>query len=273
MDLIKEINQSSNPNTILKTFNNINNSKIISLKSKMNDLLSNNDLLKDKLKYDKLPYYLNYILSFLSISYPFINNHADSMIDQLLLIDSYHIHPSILQLYLTNIINNLCINDIAALKSIANIYVEIDGFILAIFSNIFESVDAEYNDVEHIIGFNKLNELDSVTFDNIFNNLINNDDNNNFLKINLFLIKINHNFQIFFDDIDKYDCDIRGKFDNINELYKSHIMISFNELNLYNCFSKMNINLSNVMNALDKYIFYYWIDIISKKNKSYIDNL
>ena len=175
MDSIKNINHSSNADIILKTFNNINNSKIISLKSKMNDLIrnyiDNNEQIKDKLIYNKLPYYLNYILSLLSVSYPFINSYVDNIIEQLLLIDSFHIHPSILQLYITNIINNLCIDNINILKSVANIYIEIE-LILSIFSDLFDLIDVEYIDVENIIGFNKLNELDSVTFNNIFNNVI-----------------------------------------------------------------------------------------------------
>lgn len=222
------------------------------------------------------------------MSYPIIENNINDIIEQLTLIDKYNIHPAILQLFVTNFIHNSCINEIInnnnkkIINSISDINSEIE-LIFSIFNDVFNEIDSEYKDVEELIGFNKLSNLDHDSFVNTLNETIMNDNNDNLYKINLFLISINHNSHNFCDDYyenmkkdisnitNKYDFDMK-LFNDLNQQYKSDILISFNDLKLYNCFANMSINISDVISATDKFIFYFWIDIISQINKKFFDN-
>lgn len=277
-DLISSIDDNSSYEEIYDVQNKIENLKISLIKDKMNNIIRKNIILK----YDKLPKYLNYILSILSDSYPIINKNIDKIINNLLLVDQYIIHPLIFNSILTNLIYNCYIIEIdesydELKESLMKIQKEIE-FITEIFSPIYNEIDNEFNNIDEITNYNYIEMLNNNDFNKLFDSITLEQTTlkNKFIKLNCFFKSINNmlsddineNINIFVYDksLNKFNNDI-NILNKINTFFNNYLNNNYNYLKKYLIFSDINFKPKNNRNVI-----YYWTDIIAYINCKEINN-
>ncbi len=273
---------------IFQILTNLNITKIKLVKSKMNDLILKLDY---KQSFNDLPPYLDYTLYLLNKSYKILNKYNNKIIQILLMIDKYDIHPSIIQSLYTNIIFSVYIDEIlnqqlktnqTIIESISNIYTEID-IIMSIFNDIFISVDTEYKMNEDKLCYNSISSLKDVDFlsliDNLDNDIFKSILDKNIVLLNTMIIKVEHLTQDIMNTyLIKLNLEKSSNSKLDDDLLLSKLIIDeFNTqiINNYKYITRFETynNMANIdiLSFEQKNFIYYWIDYIALKNKETLE--
>jgi len=286
--MVHTLTNDSTFENIFQILTNLNITKIKLVKSKMNDLILKLDY---KQSFNDLPPYLDYTLYLLNKSYKILNKYNNKIIQILLMIDGYDIHPSIIQSLYTNIIFSIYIDEIlnqqlktnqTIIESISNIYTEID-IIMSIFNDIFISVDTEYKMNEDRLCYNSISSLKEVDFlsliDNLDNNIFKSILDKNIVLLNTMIIKVEHLTQ---DIMNTYLIKLNLEKSSNNKLdddllLSKLIIDEFNTqiINNYKYITRFETynNMANIdiLSFEQKNFIYYWIDYIALKNKETLE--
>lgn len=287
--MVHTLTNDSTFENIFEILNNLNITKIKLTKSKMNDLILKLDYKKT---FNDLPPYLDYTLYLLNKSYKILNKYNNKIIQILLIIDEYNIHPSIIQSLYTNIIFSVYIDEIlnqqlktdqTIIELISNIYTELD-IIMSMFNDIFISVDTEYKMNEDKLCYNSISSLNDIDFlsliDNIDNDIFSKSIlDKNIVLLNTMIIKVEHLTQDIMNDYLinlNLDKSSNSKLDD-DILLSKLIIDEFNKQIINNYKYLIKFQLYNNMADIDilsfekKNFIYYWIDYIALKNKETLE--
>jgi len=288
------LNNDSSYDDIFYILTDLNITKIKLIKFKMNDLIDN---MNHNKKYNNLPPYLDYILYMLSISFTILNKYSDGIIQILLLVDNYDIHPSIFQSVFANIIFSIYIEEMTInpqmiyneqyLESITNIYSEIE-ILMSIFNNIFIDVDEQYKHFEVKLCYNSINSLSNIDFLELLDN-INNDIfkqnilDNKILILNTMIVQIEHQTQQSMNDEyfihttteqsftnNRLNCDLL-LFNKIKSEYNTHIINNYNYMTKFEIYNK--ITDIDILKFEQKNSIYFWINNIGVINGKVLDSM
>jgi len=230
----------------------LNSLKINKIKTLMNELNNKS--------------YIDYLYDLLEQSYPIIKDKKNIIMEILLDINKYDIHPMIIQQIFSNFIYSCHIDNIQSLDQyyitlLSNITNEVE-IAMSIFYNIFEEIDQEFITIENEIGYN---ELCNLTLDE-FNKLLDDEVKKEFNQkniLNMMLVQIDK--MIPNDILDNINDNI---YETIKQRYIEMSTSIYKSLKRFHPFNK--IDEIDILKLLEKHFIYYWIEYITKLNMNLI---
>jgi hypothetical protein len=230
----------------------LNSLKINKIKNLMNELNNKS--------------YIDYLYDLLEQSYPIIKDKKNIIMEILLDINKYDIHPMIIQQIFSNFIYSCHIDNIQSLDQdyitlLSNITNEVE-IAMSIFYNIFEEIDQEFINIENEIGYN---ELCNLTLDE-FNRLLDDEIKKEFNQkniLNMMLVQIDK--MIPNDILDDINDNI---YETIKQRYIEMSTSIYKSLKRFHPFNK--IDEIDILKLLEKHFIYYWIEYITKLNMNLI---
>lgn len=289
----KTLNDNSTNEQILNVHNIIISNKIDEIVSLMNTKINNDKNLK--IFDEHLPKYINYVLSMVIKSYPFMNKYINKIIEFINIINNYRFHPLLYHQIITNliitghIIEFKNINDKTIFGTLHNIHIETE-MIFSIFNDIFISVDEKYKETELFFGYDLLSNLSLFETCKILTDHQNNHNEINNLgsrikNINMLLIHLDHLNQYEMNEhfesptleniklIDNlFDIEIE-MCKTILRFFEDTLISNYKMSNKFNVFKNINISNENILKFSKKNGLYYMNDIIATLNNNILQDL
>lgn len=210
--------------------------------------------------------YIEYLYDLLEQSYPIIKDKKDSIMEILLDINKYDIHPMIIQQIFSNFIYTCHINNIQSLDQdyitlLSNISNEVE-IAMSVFYNIFEEIDQEFLNIENEIGYNELCNLTLSEFNKLLDDEIKKEFNQKNI-LNMMLVQLDK--MIPNDILEDIDNDI---YETIKKRYIEMSIGNYRSLKRFHPFNK--IDEIDILKLLEKHFIYYWIEYMTKLNMNTI---
>lgn len=280
----KLINQFKSATSYQQLFNvHINNNelKIKYIKTKMNDQVGNiNNFLIDK------------IITY----YQFIKTDTENLNKLINIVNQYNIHPLILKNLLYTLVHSCFIiklnNDISLRTNdqFTNLMLDIVpniDIIFSIFDPIFDEADIKFKEIDELIGYNKINDIDKYELNNLYCTITNITCNTYITKsdsLNIFLKHLQDiiNQDIINDDIMNFTENKFKKLNNLNDIINIyHAFIDKYKLliNEYYNLEKQRIKeleligIDDINKLLLKDSIYQWILLIQLHNNYWCKKL